>query len=103
METSETLTIAETAALLHADTETVMQLARRGDLPGTKIGKSWIFLRSHVLSFLADRIHTDTESRRQNQYTTATATLINKPAKSRRRPLPALPQIPIVATEKPSP
>lgn len=103
MEILETLTIAETAALLHADTETVMHLARRGDLPGTKIGKSWIFLRSQVLSFLAERIRSDTESRRHNCDNIATATLVGKPARSRRRPLPALPAIPLVATEKPLP
>jgi hypothetical protein len=40
MNTLDALNAAETAALLHADTETMLALARRGELPGAKIGTS---------------------------------------------------------------
>ena len=39
----ETLDIEEAAALMKAQTDTVQQIARRGDLPGTKIGKAWLW------------------------------------------------------------
>lgn len=65
MENTETLGLAEVAALLRAESETVMQYARRGELPGTRLGKSWVFMREDVLGFLRKQITADTEARQR--------------------------------------
>ena len=65
MDAQDTLDAAGAAAVLHADAETVLLLARRGELPGAKIGKSWVFLRADVLDFLRDRVRRDTAQRLQ--------------------------------------
>ena len=44
MEAQDTLDASGAAAVLHADVETVLTLARKGELPGAKIGKSWVCL-----------------------------------------------------------
>ena len=95
MSVPETLDVAEAAALLRAEAETIMQLARKGELPGTRIGKSWVFLREDVLSFLKHQITKDTaERRRQRISVTPVAVCISPPANSRRTELPILPTLP---------
>lgn len=64
VEANETLDLNGVAALLIAEPETVVQYARTGELPGTRVGKGWIFLREDVLGFLRQRIDRDTEMRR---------------------------------------
>jgi excisionase family DNA binding protein len=92
MQNRETLNIKEVAAMLEAEPETVMQLARRGELPGTRIGKSWVFLLEDVLAFLRKRIAADTQARQQS-ICNPIAMAVSTPAKSRRRKLPDLPQL----------
>lgn len=95
MLTQETLDAAEAAALLRAEPETIMQLARQGALPGTRIGKSWVFLREDVLAFLKEQIAKDTAERRGRQAERPhTAIVVPAPRKSRRTVLPALPDLP---------
>lgn len=87
----DVLGVAEAATLLRAEAETIMQYARSGKLPGTRIGKGWLFLREDVLDFLRRQIHTDTQERLAR--TTAegmTAMLLDRPKKTRRRALPDL-------------
>lgn len=60
----ETLDLEGVAALFGAEAETVAQYARSGELPGTRIGKGWIFLKDDALAFLRERIDRDTEARR---------------------------------------
>lgn len=93
MSTPEILDAAETAALLHAEAETIMQLARNGTLPGTRIGKVWIFLREDVMVFLKEQIARDTAERRRLQDTLAPCAVMVAPPsrKSRRTTLPPLP------------
>lgn len=103
METEETLNVAQAAALLFVDTETVLLLARQGELPGTKIGKPWVFLRQDILDYLRLRIQRDTDARRR-QFQAAQepqAVLMPMPGNSRRRPPPALPDLP-AAMEQPT-
>jgi excisionase family DNA binding protein len=38
----------DVAELLHLPTSTVLEYARRGLLPGRKLGRRWIFLRDEV-------------------------------------------------------
>lgn len=48
----EVLTAEEAANLLRVSTKTVLALARRGFLPGEKVGRAWRFLRSDLLGYL---------------------------------------------------
>lgn len=95
MSACETLDVAEAADLLRAEPETIMQLARKGELPGTRIGRSWVFLREDVILFLKAQIAKDTEERRrQHAALSPSAVVIHAPAKNRRKPLPVLPSLP---------
>lgn len=98
MHTSEILDAAETAALLHAEAETIMQLARSGTLPGTRIGKAWIFLREDVMAFLREQIARDTAERRRLQAALAPCAVMLAPPsrRSRRTVVPPLPDLPPV-------
>jgi excisionase family DNA binding protein len=49
----EVLTSAQLAELLQVDEKAVTDLARRGEIPGRKIGRDWRFSRSAVLDWLA--------------------------------------------------
>ena len=51
-EDDDVLTTEETASLLRVSTKTVLALARRGALPGEKVGRAWRFLRNEVLSYV---------------------------------------------------
>ncbi|RZI40145.1 DNA-binding protein [Herbaspirillum sp. HC18] len=98
----QTLDVAEAAALLHAEPETIMQLARKGALPGARIGKSWVFLREDVIAFLKEQISRDTEERRRRHTeASASAIIVATPRKSRRTVLPALPDLPTATTKSP--
>lgn len=101
--TDETLGVEEAAALLRAETSTVMQFARRGDLPGTRIGKGWVFLREDVIAFLRQQIANDTQDRRQQAARTIAAVAFTAPQRSRRTKLPILPALPVTDPAKKSP
>jgi excisionase family DNA binding protein len=49
----EVLTTAQLADLLQVDEKAVRDLARRGELPGRKIGRDWRFSRSAVIDWLS--------------------------------------------------
>ncbi len=103
MTTFETMDLQTAAAYLGAKTETISQLARKGELPGAQIGKGWIFLREDVLDFLRRRIAAETEARRalresesevlckENDLTQPVAVLKTR---TRRRAPPLLPGLP---------
>ena len=46
------MTVAECAAFLRVSEQTVRMLARRGELPGRKIGKGWRFSQEALLEWL---------------------------------------------------
>ena len=98
MNSEETLGVSEAATLLHAENETVMLYARSGELPGTRIGKSWVFLKADVLSFLRNRILSDTEERRRHYAKTPLAIAMERPKHVRRTKLPALPDLPKIGS-----
>jgi excisionase family DNA binding protein len=92
----ETLDLQGVAALLKAEPETVALYARAGELPGTKMGKSWVFLREDVLEFLRKRIAVETEERLGKRNATLAASrvdalLVERKRQSRRTNLPVLP------------
>ncbi len=98
MDFPDTLDIHQAAAMLHADEETVLALARSGELPGTKIGRPWVFLRTDVLDYLRAQVRSDTAQRRQASAVPTAATAVAAvviPRQSRRRTsLPVLPDLP---------
>jgi excisionase family DNA binding protein len=93
--TAETLNLEDTADLLKAEADTIMQLARAGKLPGAKIGKAWVFMRSDVLAFLRKEIDESTAVRRSK---TAQPQILGvatqKRAHGRSKPRPVLPELP---------
>ncbi|TWI62531.1 excisionase family DNA binding protein [Pseudoduganella lurida] len=99
----DTLNAADAAALLYADTATVLALARDGELPGTKVGKSWVFLRSDVLDYLRERVRADTEQRRRDRNLALVPVALQLPAacKTRRRAPPPLPALPANTSRSP--
>ena len=46
------MTAAEVADLLHMPVSTVYLLARQGDLPARRLGRSWRFLRPRIEEYL---------------------------------------------------
>jgi excisionase family DNA binding protein len=49
----EILTADEAAALLKVSTKTLLRLARRRELPASKVGRSWRFVRWDLLRYCA--------------------------------------------------
>ncbi len=45
---SDTLSVAEAAALLKLNVKRVQALARTGQLPATRVGRKWLFARSKL-------------------------------------------------------
>lgn len=90
--TEETLDIAEAALLLRAEDSTVMAYARSGELPGARIGKAWVFLREDVLSFLRQKIASETDERRRKQSVPPAAFAVTAPRR-RGNPIPVLPPL----------
>ncbi len=101
MTTDDTMDPAQVAALLRADPETIMQFARKGHLPGARIGKSWVFLRTDVFDFLRAKIEAETAERRkaadQGPSQFAAVLVQRRPARRRIAP-PALPNLIDLAT-----
>ena len=50
--TEAVLTAEQAAELLKVSTKTVLRLARDGDLPAHKVGRSWRFSRAALLGWL---------------------------------------------------
>jgi excisionase family DNA binding protein len=48
----QVMTAPEVADLLHLPVSTVYYLARRGELPATRVGRSWRFLRPRIEQLL---------------------------------------------------
>lgn len=97
MSSNDILSVAEVGELLHAENATVMLHARRGDLPGTRIGKSWVFMRDDVLAFLRRQIAADTEARRRSNEKLMALLACPGPSRGRRKKIPELPSL---ATER---
>jgi hypothetical protein len=60
----ETIDAEAAATLLHCDSYQIETLARRGEIPGTKIGRGWIFLRSQLLHAIAVKAESESVQRR---------------------------------------
>lgn len=60
----EIINSTQCAALLHCTVEQVEELARAGELPALKLGRSWIFMRADLLVFLAQKARDEARERR---------------------------------------
>lgn len=56
---AEILTVLDVARFLRVPKSTVYKLARIGQLPASKIGKHWRFLRRDIQDWLHDRSNHD--------------------------------------------
>ena len=52
----KTLNLEETARFLKVHIETVSRLAKTGQLPGAKIGRSWVFLEEDLIEYLREQV-----------------------------------------------
>jgi len=48
----KTLSVDEAAELLHVHRVTLLEKARRGEIPGGKIGRRWVFIDVDLLEYL---------------------------------------------------
>jgi excisionase family DNA binding protein len=61
---ADTLDVNEAAAMLKIAPRTVTELAHSGELPGCKIGISWVFLREALMHYLRQQTELQTRERR---------------------------------------
>lgn len=87
-----TITSAEVAELLNCTEEQVEELTRKGEIPGTKFGKSWIYVQSDLLSYVAERARQEAAERRTAKLGRAGSHKVT-PIKQRRKTPPALPRM----------
>ncbi len=62
-----TLSADEVANLLHCSTKTVLEKAGLGEIPGAKVGKSWLFRLHDIEAYLNEEIDRQTQARK-NRY-----------------------------------
>lgn len=89
---ADILSAKDVAQLLQCDGTTVEEKARSGDLPGIKIGRSWIFPRMALIEAINTLARDQAASRRNGK--TGAVRAIAKPSspKSRKAP-PPLPDL----------
>jgi len=90
MTTDETIDSDDCAKLLHCTPEQVEELARAGDIPGLKLGRSWLFVRADLLAYLAEKARAEAQERRAKRQPEMNRSPDIKP---RRRQPPALPAL----------
>jgi excisionase family DNA binding protein len=64
MERPDLINAEEFAVELKCSPEQVEELARAGEIPGLKLGRGWLFVRSDALAFLAQRARDEAAERR---------------------------------------
>ena len=55
IEDDEFLTAEELSKLLKLHQRTIYKLAKKGIIPGRRVGKKWLFLKSDVIKFFQKR------------------------------------------------
>ena len=88
----DTINAEECAGLLDCTSATVEEMARNGDLPGLKVGRGWVFVRSDLLAYLAERARSEAERRRQDRGRGEHSAPNVRPIKPRRQSPPTLPR-----------
>jgi excisionase family DNA binding protein len=64
---NEILTADETAELFRVSTAYVRGLANSGEIPGTKLGDDWRFIRLDMIDYLSERAKREQKTRKFNQ------------------------------------
>lgn len=80
---TDTIGSDECAVMLRCTVDQVEELARGGEIPGLKIGRSWLFMRNDLLSYLAEKAREEAQERR-SQRQPGVAPIVKQ--KSRRPP-----------------
>ncbi|WP_174995720.1 helix-turn-helix domain-containing protein [Pandoraea horticolens] len=93
-ELRETLGLHECAAFLKIHPNSAARLAKLGMIPGAKIGRSWVFHRSDVMSFLAAEVKRQTEERVNAAVSTQPSGFYRRSRGGKLTPLPYLPPLP---------
>lgn len=95
MTATDTINADQCAELLQCTTDTVEELTRKGELPGVKIGRGWIYVKNDLLAYLAEKGRIEAEERRQQFVKRcSTPAPLASTIKPRRQTPPALPQPP---------
>lgn len=89
---TDTINAEQCAKLLGCTEETVEELARKGDLPGLKFGRSWVFVRQDLLAYLAERARQEADERRSSRATSQRVVPNVHAIKPRRQQPPTLPR-----------
>lgn len=84
---SETIDAEECAELLRCTPTQVEELARSGEIPGLKLGRSWLFVKGDLLAYLAEKARKEAETRRARRQPGVTQLV----TKQRRKTPPPLP------------
>src|SRR5215469_12237839 len=53
----ETLCLEQAAKLLHISPDCLLRKARAGKVPGAKIGRRWVFVRSDLIELIRAQAH----------------------------------------------
>jgi len=85
---TDTIDSNECANLLRCTPEQVEELARAGEIPGLKIGRSWLFVRADLLDYLAQKAREEAAERRSKRQVRE---VMPTPLKQRRQVPPPLP------------
>ena len=88
----EIISATEVADLLSCTEEQAEELTRRGEIPGTKFGRGWLYVRSDLLAYVAERARREAQERRSAKLGQAGASKVRE-IKPRRQKPPALPQL----------
>jgi len=67
MSGTEVIDSEECARMLGCTALQVEEMARAGELPGLKIGRSWRFVRADLLAWLAEKARAEAEERRSKR------------------------------------
>jgi hypothetical protein len=87
---TETIDAAGAAKLMRCSEAEVESESRLGNIPGLKIGRSWLFVTADLLAFLAERARSEAMERKARLAPGA----VVRAMKQRRRVAPALPVLP---------
>lgn len=90
---ADTINAEQCAQLLQCNVETAEELTRKGELPGIKFGRSWIYVKADLLTYLAEKARRDAEERRMDLLNRQQVPKIPATSlKLRRKTPPTLPQ-----------
>lgn len=90
---TDTINATQCAELLFCDTVTIEALARKGELPGLKFGRGWVFFRADLLVYLAEQARKSAEQRRLQLTSNTPRTPLVIQSGRRRRVPPPLPSL----------